>query len=223
MTKALLIKEWLKNRRMFAVGMALAVFFTFYSLSGINRVKATHGVEHVWLIMLMKDQLFIDAIKYIPLLCGVLTALAQMMPEMQQNRLKLTLHLPCTARRLLAVMLGAGIAELTAIYLLMTVSIGIYYQHIIAPEMTWNVLVSSLPWFLAGYTAYLFTCAVCMEGRWKRRVTLTLTATGTVWVYFMQPVPGAYNGMLPGAVVFTLMSAALAYLSVTRFKQGMID
>lgn len=94
-------KEWMKTRRAFIVCLCVALFFTIYALLGINRVTATHGVEHIWLIMLMKDQTFIDAIKYVPLLCGLIIGLAQMMPEMQLYRLKLTLHLPVPVSRLL--------------------------------------------------------------------------------------------------------------------------
>ena len=78
MTKAIITKEFLKTRRAFWCSLILALFFTIYALLGINRVIATHGVEHVWLIMLMKDQTFIDAIKYVPLLCGLLVGLSQM-------------------------------------------------------------------------------------------------------------------------------------------------
>lgn len=223
MTKALIYKEWLKTRRAFWVCVALALFFTGYSMLGINRVSTTHGVEHIWLIMLMKDQLFIDAVKYIPLMCGLLLGLAQMVPEMQQYRLKLTLHLPCPTLKLLGMMLLAGITELTVIYIVMAVCIVIYYSSIIAPEMTANVIASTVPWFLAGYTAYLFTAAVCLEGKWKHRIILALLAAAVTTVYFMQPVPGAYNGILLPAVVLTVMLSCLSYISVSRFRQGLID
>lgn len=223
MTEAIIIKEILKTRRAFWYSLALTLFFTGYALLGINRVIATHGVEHVWLIMLIKDQTFIDAIKYVPLLCGLLIGLSQMMPEMQQNRLKLTLHLPCPTFRLLMTMLATGFIELTIIYLIQFVAVMIYYSHIIAPELTCNVLLTSIPWYLAGHTAYFFSAAVCLEGRWKRRILLSLIGAGIVTVYYLQPVPGAYNGFLPFAAVVTILLAALSLGSTDRFKQGLID
>lgn len=223
MYKALLHKEIIKTERAFWVCLALAIFFTGYAILGINRVIATHDAAHVWLIMLMKDQTFIDSIKYIPLLCGLIIGIAQMAPEMQQRRLKLTLHLPVSSLRLMLTMLLAGVAELTLIYLLMTAAIAIYYSHIIAPEMTQLVLLTSLPWFLAGYTAYLFTAAVCLEGTWRRRIVMALLGIATVYCYFMQPMPGAYNSILPAALVFTVILLLLSYVSVNRFRQGMID
>ncbi len=223
MTKAILAKEILKTRRAFWCSLGLTAFFTIYAILGINRVITTHGVEHVWLIMLMKDQTFTDSIKYVPLLCGLLVGLAQMMPEMQQNRLKLTLHLPCPQNRLLMTMLATGFGELTVIYLIQFVAIGVYYSRIIAPEMTCYVLFNTLPWYLAGYTAYFFSAAVCLEGKWKRRMILALIAAGVVTLYFIQPMPGAYNGVLLPAIVVTLLLTWLCIGSIVRFRQGLID
>lgn len=223
MTKAILTKELLKTRRAFWCCVVLTAFFTCYAILGINRVIATHGVEHVWLIMLMKDQTFIDAVKYVPLLCGLLIGLSQMMPEMQQNRLKLTLHLPCPSLRLLMTMLAAGAGLLTAVFLLQFAAIWIFYIRVISPEMTEHVLTTSIPWFLAGYTAYFFCAAFCLEGTWKRRILLALIGAGTVTVYFLQPMPGAYDGILVAALIFTLLLSLLSYNSVNRFKQGLID
>lgn len=223
MTKALLTKEWLKTRRAFWCCVVLTAFFTCYALLGINRVIATHGVEHVWLIMLMKDQTFIDPVKYVPLLCGVLIGLAQMMPEMQHNRLKLTLHLPCGSLNLLMTMLAVGAALLTALFLVQVAVIWIFYIRIITAEMTRHVLTSSIPWFMAGYTAYFFCTAFCLEGTWKRRIMLALIGAGTVTVYFLQPMPGAYYAMSWAAILLTMSLALLSYNSIHRFKQGLID
>ncbi|MDE5979242.1 MAG: hypothetical protein K2G84_04305 [Muribaculaceae bacterium] len=223
MTRAIITKEFLKTRRAFWCSVVLTLFFTVYALLGVNRVIATHGVEHVWLIMLMKDQTFIDAVKYVPLLCGLLVGLSQMVPEMQLNRLKLTLHLPCPSLRLLMTMLATGFAELSVVFILQFAAIWIFYDRVIAPEMTWHVLLTSLPWYLAGYTAYFFSAAVCLEGKWRRRILLALTGAGVVTFYYLQPAPGAYNGFLPVALIATLLLAMLSYASIDRFKQGLID
>ena len=113
MTKAIFLKEWLKTRRVFWVSLLVAVLFAVYAIMCIRRVSTSHGVEHVWLIMLMKDQTFIDAIKYVPALIGIALGVAQMAPEMQQKRLKLTLHLPYPQNRLIATMIGTGLGQLT--------------------------------------------------------------------------------------------------------------
>ena len=224
MYKALLHKEIIKTGRAFWVCLALAVFFTGYAILGVNRVIATHDVAHVWLIMLMKDQTFIDSIKYIPLLCGLIIGIAQMAPEMQQRRLKLTLHLPVSSLRLMLTMLCAGLAELTLIYLIMTAGIAIYYCGLIAREMTQLVILSALPWCLAGYTAYLFTAAVCLEVHMATPHPRGSSRRCHCVLLFHAAHPlGAYNSILPAAVFFTILLVLLSYVSVNRFRQGLID
>ena len=109
------------------------------------------------------------------------------------------------------------------IFLVQALIIGIYYRTVVTSEMTWHVMLTTIPWYLAGINAYLFTAATCLEGTWSRRIVLALLATGVLGIYFMQPALEAYNGILPGAIVFTLLLITLSLNSVTRFKEGLID
>lgn len=59
------------------------------------------GGSHLWEILLSRDVVFIETLTYIPLLAGLLLAIVQFVPEMQQKRLKLTLHLPYPQNRML--------------------------------------------------------------------------------------------------------------------------
>ena len=89
--------------------------------------------------------------------------------------------------------------------------------------MTSYVMLTTVPWYLAGLNAYLFTSAVCLEGTWRRRVLLGLLTVGVLAIYYMQATPLAYNGIIPEAVVFTLLLMLLSIYSVYRFKEGRID
>ena len=71
MEKALLYKEWLKTRRVFFAALVLAVALACYAVLMMNRLIELKGVDHLWLIMLMKDNTFIDIIKYSPLAIGI--------------------------------------------------------------------------------------------------------------------------------------------------------
>ena len=105
MEKALLYKEWLKTRRVFFGALVLAIALACYAVLMMNRLIELKGVDHLWLIMLMKDNTFIDIIKYSPAVIGIAVGAAQMVPEMTQKRLKLTLHLPYPQQRLVLLML----------------------------------------------------------------------------------------------------------------------
>ncbi len=223
MEKAILMKEWLKTRRVFLVSLLLAIAVAGYAVLMMNRLIELKGVDHLWLIMLLKDNTFVDIIKYIPLVIGIAIAVAQMVPEMTQKRLKLTLHLPYPQRRLVSLMLLTGVLELLVIYLIQIVILAVYDSTILPRELVCRVLLTTLPWYFAGFTAYLFTTSICLEGTWKMRVILGLLCIASLMIYFLQPALEAYNGMLLVMLVFTFLLTLLSFGSVIRFKEGRQD
>ena len=80
MQKALIFKEWVKTRMVFFISLALAVCVALYAVLMMKRLVELKGMDHLWLIMLLKDNTFIDIIKYVPLVVGVAVAVAQMAP-----------------------------------------------------------------------------------------------------------------------------------------------
>lgn len=221
MIKAIFQKEWYKTRMAFFVSLALCVVMAVYALLRINRLIEIKGVEHLWMIMLLKDNTFIDLIKYTPLCAGALIGFAQMAPEMVQKRLKLTLHLPFPQMRMIGLMLCAGAVMLIAIFAIQAAIIAIYYNSLLPGALVSRVMLTSLPWYFAGFIAYLFASAMCLEGTWRRRMVLALLAVAALLICFLQPAPEAYNGMAAMLLVFTILLVLLAIGSVLRFKEGL--
>lgn len=223
MERAIIFKEWVKTRMVFFISLGLAVCIALYTVAMMNRLIELKGVEHLWLIMLLKDNTFIDMIKYVPLLVGLAIGVAQMAPEMTQKRLKLTLHLPYPQRRLVGLMLLAGLAELLVVYLLQAMIIMVYDFRILPVELVGRVMLTTLPWYFAGFTAYLFVTAVCLEGTWRRRIILSLLGIAVLMMYFLQPALEAYNGMILLIVITVVLLAVLSFGSIIRFKEGRQD
>ncbi len=223
MEKALLFKEWLKTRRVFAVSLILAVAMASYTVLMMNRLIELKGVEHLWLIMLLRDNSFVDIIKYVPIVIGIAIGVSQMAPEMMQKRLKLTLHLPYPQDRLISLMLLTGIIELAVIFIIQIGIIAVYDSAILPRELVCRVILTTLPWYFAGFTAYLFTTSICLEGTWKRRVILGLLCVATLMIYFLQPALEAYNGMIIIMIIFFFLLSILSFGSVIRFKEGRQD
>ena len=223
MTRAIFIKEWFKTRRCFFICLVLALCFAAYLILSMNRVAVNKGVDHIWLIMLMKDNLFVEAMKYLPVVIAVALAIAQMAPEMTQKRLKLTLHLPDPQTRLVLMMLLTGVVELLVIYLIQLAAIAIYDATFLPHELTSRVVLSTLPWYVAGLTAYFVTSAICLEGSTRRKVVLGLLGVCALYPFFVQPAPEAYNCFLPWLVIFAFAMALLAFCSIYRFKEGVQD
>ena len=220
MKKALIFKEWVKTRMVFFISLALALAIAAYAALMVNRLIELKGVDHFWLIMLLKDNTFVDIIKYVPFVVGIAVGIAQMAPEMAQKRLKLTLHLPYPQGKLIALMLATGIGELLVIYVLQAAFIAVYYSTLIPSELVWRVMLTTAPWYLAGIASYLFVSAICLEGTWRRRIILALLGIAVLMICFLQPAPEAYNGMLVLMIVCVIILTALSFGSVMRFKEG---
>lgn len=204
----------------FFVSLVLCVAMAVYVVLRINRLIELKGVEHMWMIMLLKDNTFIDLIKYTPLCAGLIIGVAQMAPEMVQKRLKLTLHLPYPQMRMISLMLITGVVELLLIFAIQSAMIAIYYQTLIPGELVIRVMLTAMPWYFAGFMAYLFSAAICLEGAWVRRSVLVLLGISAVIVCYLQPAPEAYNGMATLMLVFTVLLSLLVAGSVVRFKEG---
>lgn len=224
MYKALLSKEWLKTRRVFWTAMIISVLVACYAVMEMRTMIETRGMVALWLTMLQKDVSYVNVMKYIPLLVGLAVGAAQMIPEMSQKRLKLTLHLPVPTVRLIAVMLGMGVVQLMTIYLVQTTIIAVYDACILPAELVWRVIQTMLPWYLGGITAYFFVSAICLEGTWKMRVTLALLGVAILLVMYLRPdTMAAYDSMLFTIVIFIFMITVLTFGSVARFKEGLQD
>lgn len=220
---AIFYKEWIKTRWYLLLALLVTLGFAGYSMLRINRVVGMKGADHLWEVMLSRDVVFVDLLEYIPLLVGVLLALVQFIPEMHRKCLKLTLHLPYPQLRMISLMLLYGLLTLSACfvanYLLMTV----YLQGILAPELYLRILLTALPWYLAGIAAYLFIAWICLEPTWKRRVLNLVISLLLLRIFFLAPAPEAYNAFLPWLAIYTLLTASLSWLSVARFKVGKQD
>lgn len=223
MFKAVFYKEWIKTRWYLLVVSVVCGGFLFYVVGRLFKVVELKGAGHIWEVVVLKNALFIDPLTYIPLGVGLLLGIFQYMPEMQRKCFKLTLHLPYPAQRMVFAMLKYGSIVLTLIFGLMFLVLYIALDRVFPVELTSRILLSSLPWFLAGYAAYYFAAWITLEPTWKRRVLNMLVAAFTLYAYFLAPAPEAYNSFLPYLAVFTFALLSLSWLSVVRFKLGCQD
>lgn len=223
MTKAIIIKEWIKTRSVFFIAFAFAMAIAVYSILTMQRLITLKGVDHLWMIMILKDQTFVEMNKYVPAIIGIAVGIAQMVPEMTQKRLKLTLHLPYPMTRLVFLMVATGLVEILMIYLLQAGVVLVYDSTILPGEMVSRVGLTMLPWYLCGLTCYLFTTAICLEGTRGRRVLLGILAVCVALIYFLQPAMEAYNGMIIVLLIAMVVLTILPIGSVIRFKEGRQD
>lgn len=223
MNKAIFFKEWLKTRWYFLAMSLVSVGFTIYAILRINRVVSFKGAGHLWSVLLTRDTVFVEQLACLPLLCGMLLAVAQFVPEVTLKRLKLTLHLPYPQRRMILMMSGMGLLMLTLLFVLQAGMLVGYLQSVVPVELVSRIMLTSLPWFACGWGAYLFTAAICLEPTWKMRLMNALVFAGMARLHYLSAVPEAYDHFVAWLCLADLCVILLPLRSVSRFREGCQD
>ena len=220
---AIFFKEWIKTKWYLLLAFLTTCGFAGYAMLRINRVVNLKGADHLWEVMLTHDAIFIDLIQFIPVLAGIVLALVQFMPEMHRKCLKLTLHLPYPQLQMINEMLVYGVIALMICFGLNFLIMFGYLQSIMPHELYSRILLSAYPWYLAGITAYLLISWICLEPTWKLRVFNLVVSALILRIYFLAPVPEAYNSFLPLLTVLSIIPITFSNISISRFKEGKQD
>lgn len=220
MWKAILYKEWIKTRWYLLICIVISCAFAGYAMLKLHRALALMGAGHIWEVMITRNAVFIDQMKYVPLIAGLLLAVAQFVPEMQRKSLKLTLHLPIPALGTLGAMLAFGLLALAIVFGISLTMLYVGSVPVLASELVANVVGAAMPWYLSGVAAYLFGTWVILEPTWKFRIVGIFMSVLLLRIFFLAPVPRAFGGFFPVMVLVTLLSASLAWLSVVHFMAG---
>ena len=223
MIKAILYKEWIKTKWAWAAIVCSGVLLHIYLFVRLGRSFRLAGHEHIWDVIINRNQFLFYDLKYFPLAAGILLGLSQFVPEMAQKRLKLSLHLPLTEFRIISWMTGYGLVLLILFFSIHAAALltGIHLRF--AFDFLINAAVTVVPWYVAGIVAYLACVFTCTEPVWKRRIPNILLSAGILRVFFMSDFPASYLKMLPLLLVPVVLTVLFTYRSVYRFKIGEQD
>ena len=221
MIKSLFFKEWLKTRMAVILSVVATMGLCAYILLNVSRVIDSHGMMAVWDTLLNRDTLLIELLRFVPLVIGILLGVTQVLPEMAQKRIKLTLHLPIDNWKSIGTMVLYGAVVMVGLAVLNLGTCLIVMCQWLPTEILWHIFLTALVWYLAGVLAYFFTVWITLEPTWNMRIPELLFAAACLRGFYMSPMPEAYNAFLPIMVVFTILCSALPMLSIDRFKQGL--
>lgn len=220
MFKSILLKEWAKTGRCFLCMVAVVAAVVAWQMIDISKTVDFQGISSLWEDMLEHDSVLISMLQYLPPVAGLVLAVAQYVPEVQQKRLKLTLHLPYPQTRMMLVMYGYGMVLLCLVALCQTMALHIFMRHYLPGVLVSVIIQSTLPWHMAALMAYTWVAAVCLEPTWRMRLAYLCVAAALVGCCYLSPVAGAYNRFVPLLAVWTVLSASVIMTSVGRFKEG---
>jgi len=222
MFKAIIYKEWLKIRWSYLGMTAVTLFALLYiHLKLAHDLKFSDATSY-WYYVIFRGIKFYAEFKYIPFLAGLIVAFTQFIPEINQKRLKLTLHLPMRENKILVHMMMVGVAALAALYLIALILLSIIALREFPMEMLNSLLISTAPWFLAGLVTYLAVSMIILEPQWLRRILLILVSSGFINCLFTSYWYDLYSQSLPVFVLLGLFFSTSILLSAHRFRKGVM-
>ena len=163
MFKSILLKEWAKTGRCFLCMVAVVAAVVAWQMIDISKTVDFQGISSLWEDMLEHDSVLISMLQYLPPVAGLVLAVAQYVPEVQQKRLKLTLHLPYPQTRMMLIMYGYGMVLLCLVALCQTMALHIFMRHYLPGVLVSVIIQSTLPWHLAALMAYTWVAAVALS------------------------------------------------------------
>ncbi len=221
MIKAIFYKEFIKTRFLMLLCLVLSIAMLTYLGLDVQREFRTSSGSSLCLTVLTKELIYYELYAYIPVLLGVIFALAQYLPEVYHKRLKLTFHLPISTNKIIATMLIYGLFMLLSIFGL-SFLFAYYTVRMFFPiELSLRILYTMLPWFLAGVSAYGFASWIIVEASWRLRLINVLIAVSSLSLFYLNPFPEAYNCSLLLLLGLSIFSLFLIYLSADNFKSGL--
>lgn len=221
MLRSLFFKEWLKTRMAVILVAVASMGLCAYILITTGRMIEANSMMPVWDTLLNRDMVLIELLRYVPLIAGILLGVTQILPEMTQKRIKLTLHLPVDNWKSIGTMVLYGAVVMLGLALLNLGTCFIVLRCWLPAEILRHIFLTALVWYVAGILAYFFTVWITLEPTWKMRIPELLFAAACLRGFYMSSMPEVYNAFLPIMVVFTLLCSTLPMLSIDRFKQGL--
>ena len=220
MHKAIFYKEWLKIRWAVGLFLLLGVIVLVNIFLNVRYGVRFMDAHDYWYRIIIQGANYAASLKYIPLLVGVGLGVAQYYPEVVNQRIKLTFHLPIRENKVLLIQHGFGLCCLLLVYALYLLIFVLGSAYYFPAEVIQMQLQTILPWFLGGLAAYSLTGLIMLEPLWLYRVLYAIIAYGFVSQYYLQAVPMAYSRVLWVFAVLSLVTVIVVLFSGYRFRKG---
>ena len=212
MLKSIFFKEYLKIRRPWLALLLLNAILMGYIYIDTRQLFTMDHPEVVWYRVLHLGQIHYGLLQYAPLLAGILIACIQYLPEMRDERLRLSLHLPVSPHRLILAHLFMGLIAggvligLDLFFLCVITALYFPMEGVVVSFMT------ALPWGLAGLAAYLGGALALLEPGIKLRLFNVAVSAGVAGLFLVPVEPGGY-----GRILFLLLVPLLLMIPSVLF------
>ena len=220
MVKALFYKEWLKTRWAFLIISVVFIIDIIKIALNISYGIRFMDANSYWYSITILGSILYHDLNYLPVLAGIVIGAFQFTPEISADRLKLTLHLPMNENGILLSMVSNGLLALIITFsltYLLLISVVLYFFPL---QILQSVIITTLPWFLAGFAGYLATCMIFLEPTWLKRVLLILFSAGYLDMLLSNTIYNQYAHSIWIFILITLLFITAIFYPALRFRKG---
>ena len=221
--RAVFYKEAVKLRLPALVLLLFNAVFLAWMFVDVRHLFRLDHPEVVWYRVIGLGQVPYDAITFIPLLSGLLFACIQFLPEMRDERLRLSLHLPVGSNSVILAHLAAGLLGLGLLYLCNVAFLVWTTLHFFPYNVLSSMLLTYLPWLMAGLIGYLGLTLALLEPGLRQRVFNLLLTAGLIIPLYETADPGAYAPTLPVFSLVPLLLLLAVLLPAYHFRHRRVE
>lgn len=220
MVQALIFKEWLKTRWAGLISLLVFVLLLIKTTLNLSYAIRILGANNYWADVFIKGNLFFGDLLYLSALTGIVIAAFQFFPEIAENRLKLTLHLPMPENTILLYMVAFGsmmVLSVLGIAMILLSLITIIYFPI---EVLWAVWMTTWPWLLSGLVAYFTTITIFVEPIWFKRLVFMFIGVSFIGALLEPDRFNYFERSIPAYTLVSLLFSLMVLFSAHRFRKG---
>lgn len=220
MWKSLFYKEWLKVRWSFILMALIGIVAIGYIFLALKHSFAFSGARNIWSAILFQGFQYFKIFKFVPLSGGIVFSLAQYLPEITNKRIKLSFHAPLPENKVLLLMQAFGtlcLFSLFSIFLGLFALLGSVFLPI---EIVGAGIVTSLPWTLAGLSAYFLVAFIVLEPAWIFRFFYSLFGAAFISVHFIQAGIESYRPVILSLFLMSILISNAVLFSGYRLRKG---
>ncbi len=221
MLKAILYKEWIKLRWAVIMIAGLTVLSLAYTIGMISYYVEFQGAFSNWMFVIGKSLLLknIVFVKVLPLITGLVFALIQFVPEMNNKRMRLSYHLPISEKKLLISSTGFGYMFLLIEIVFLFFGLWLVISMTYPAEIVHKVLMTTIPWFLGGSAMYFMASFIILEPTWVYRIIYAVAAYGLIELNFRASTYDQYQRLWVLILIVAVMPFTIMFAG-HRFRRG---
>ncbi len=222
MIKALFFKEWLKLKWPFWSMIGLVILLLVKLALNISYNIRLMEAKNYWYYITVQGWIFYSDFNFIFVFIALVIVTAQFMPEITNDRLKLTLHLPFHEDATLMYMVLYGTVVFSAIYFFTAGLLVGIVSHYFPVQIVRSVCLTMFPWGLAGLVIYWSVAAIFVERIWMKRIFLIIVTTLYVSTLLYNYAYQIYEHTIGYFVLLSALFSISIIYTGHRYRKGVL-